>query len=195
MGTFIVRLEAEPRTTGAAPLDNLFVDNRAAVQAAINFLIAKGHRRIGMLAGSSGPASARASGFRQALIEHDIALDPVLVCITDFSEEGGYRAMQQLLHVTQLPSAVFAENDVMALGALMAIKDAGLSIPADIALIGFDDIPGARLVTPALTTVTQFQSNLGRRAAEMLFERINGLAPAGGRSTEMPFDIVVRESA
>ena len=103
--------------------------------------------------------------------------------------------MQQLLSVSPPPDAVFAANDMMALGALLSIKDAGLRIPGDMALVGFDDIPIDRLVTPALTTVTQFQSRLGRRAAELLLERIQGQAPAGGRSIEMPFDIVVRESA
>ena len=180
---------------GAAPLDNLFVDNRAAVQAAIDFLFAKGYRRIGMLSGPTGPANLRVDGYRRALATHGRPFDPALVCVDDFTEAGGYRAMGQLLNVMSPPDAVFAANDMMALGALMAIKDAGLRIPGDIALVGFDDIPIDRLVTPALTTVTQFQSRLGQRAAELVLERIHGQAPAGGRSVEMPFDIVVRESA
>ena len=171
------------------------MDNRAAVREAVNFLIAKGYRRIGMLAGSSGPATLRVAGYRQALAEHGLALDPQLVCVDDFTEAGGYRAMGQLLTVSPPPDAVFAANDMMALGALVAIRDAGLRIPEDVALVGFDDIPIDRLVTPALTTVTQFQSRLGRRAAELLLERVQGKAPAGGRSVEMPFEIVVRESA
>lgn len=195
LGIAVVRLEAEPKVTGPAPLDNLFVDNRAAVQAAVGFLIAKGHRRIGMLAGSTGPAELRTAGYRQALAEHGLPLDPELVSVDDFTEAGGHRAMSRLLAAAHPPDAVFAANDMMALGALLAIKDAGLRIPGDIALVGFDDIPIDRLVSPALTTVTQFQSRLGSRAAELLLERVQGNAPAGGRSVEMPFEIVVRESA
>ena len=179
MGIYVVRLEAEPKSVGAAPLDNMLVDNRAAVRAAVKFLFAKDHRRIGMLSGSSGPANLRVDGYRQGLAEHGIAFDPTLLRVDDFTEAGGYRAMQQLLSVSPPPDAVFAANDMMALGALLSIKDAGLRIPGDMALVGFDDIPIDRLVTPALTTVTQFQSRLGRRAAELLLEQIQGQAPAG----------------
>ena len=76
-----------------------------------------------------------------------------------------------------------------------AIRAAGLHIPQDIAVIGFDNIPAAELVSPALTTVTQFQEQLGRRAAQMLLERIDGSAPEGGRCEEMPADLIIRESA
>ena len=77
----------------------------------------------------------------------------------------------------------------------MAIREANLRIPDDIALIGIDDIPAAKLVHPPLTTISQIQENIGRRAAEMLFERINDTAPATPRMVEMPFELVVRESA
>jgi LacI family transcriptional regulator len=83
----------------------------------------------------------------------------------------------------------------MAMGAMNAIRAAGLRIPQDIAVVGFDDIPAAELVSPALTTVTQFQEQLGRRAAEMLLERFDGSAPERGRCEEMPAELVVRDSA
>ena len=102
--------------------------------------------------------------------------------------------MGQLLQHGHRPSAVFAANDLMAMGAMMAIREAGLTIPGDIAVMGFDDIPAARLVYPALTTVAQFQHQLGQRAAEMLMERINGNASESGRSIAMPYGLVERES-
>jgi LacI family transcriptional regulator len=83
----------------------------------------------------------------------------------------------------------------MALGAMTAIREANLRIPDDIALIGIDDIPAAKLVHPSLTTVSQMQENIGRHAAEMLFERINGTVPAKHRLVEMPFELIIRESA
>jgi LacI family transcriptional regulator len=90
---------------------------------------------------------------------------------------------------------VFAANDLMALGAMVALREAGLRVPQDVAVAGFDNIPAARMVTPALTTVAQFPYRLGRRAAELLFDRLGGMAPAGGRLEEMPFELIVRESA
>jgi LacI family transcriptional regulator len=115
--------------------------------------------------------------------------------VTDFTETGGHAGMRALLGIVQRPSAVFAANDLMAMGALIAIREAGLRVPHDIAIVGFDDIPAAQLVYPPLTTVTQFQERLGRRAAELLLERLNNTAPEGGRSVEMPFKLIVRESA
>jgi LacI family transcriptional regulator len=82
----------------------------------------------------------------------------------------------------------------MAMGALTAIHEAGLRVPQDIAVAGIDDIPAAHLVTPSLTTITQFQQDIGRRAAEMLFERLNGSETSAPRSIEMPFSLIVRES-
>jgi LacI family transcriptional regulator len=83
----------------------------------------------------------------------------------------------------------------MALGALIALREAGLRVPEDMAIVGFDDIPAARLVDPPLTTIAQFPERLGLRAAEMLFELLRGEAPAGGRQEEMPCELIVRRSA
>jgi LacI family transcriptional regulator len=103
--------------------------------------------------------------------------------------------MRELLGLSPRPTAVFAANDMMAMGALLAVREAGLLVPRDVALVGFDDTPITKLVTPSLTTVTQFQEELGRRAAEMLFERLAGTVPERGRNEEMPYELIVRESA
>jgi LacI family transcriptional regulator len=84
---------------------------------------------------------------------------------------------------------------MMAMGAILAIQESGLNVPQDIAVVGFDDIPPARLVNPPLTTVTQFQVALGRRSAELLFDRLSGTAPPHGRTIEMPYQLVIRKSA
>jgi LacI family transcriptional regulator len=90
---------------------------------------------------------------------------------------------------------VFAANDLMAMGAYIAIKEAGLQIPRDVAVVGFDNIPTAKLVSPPLTTIDQDQREVGRRAAEMLFERLEGSAPPVGRGEERPHRLIIRESA
>jgi LacI family transcriptional regulator len=118
-----------------------------------------------------------------------------LIQRVDFTEEGGYAGMQRLLALPTRPTAIFAANDMMALGAMLAIQEAGLSVPQDIAVVGFEDISTARLVNPPLTTVAQFQVELGRRAAELLFERLNGAVPPHGRTIEMPYQLVIRKSA
>jgi len=196
-GIGVVRLEAKRKEAGKhdLPLDNLYVDNVAAARAAVSYLIGRGHARTGMLDGLHGPGGARVLGYRQALSEHGISVDEGLIRDGDFREDGGHRAMRELLGLSPPPTAVFAANDMMAMGALLALKEAGLAVPQDVALVGFDDTPATRLVTPPLTTVTQFQERLGRRSAEMLFERLDGTAPEHGRYEEMPYELIVRESA
>jgi len=193
----LVRLEAVKRGASGLdlPFDNLYVDNVAASRAAVEYLIGRGHERIGMISGGSGPGQARVGGYRAALAAHRLPSDEALIRDGDFSADGGRHAMQGFLEGTRPPTAVFAANDVMAMGALVALREAGLGVPGDVAVVGFDDVPAAGLITPRLTTVAQFQENLGVRAAEMLLERLDGTAPGHGRSEEMPFELIVRESA
>jgi LacI family transcriptional regulator len=188
----VVRLEATRKDAGERPLDNVYLDNVTAAQTAVQHLIERGHHRIGMLAGHEGPTSYRMIGFYHALEASGIRLDERLIQTGDFNEQGGYQAMQALLY--SRPTAVFAANDLMAMGAYLAIKEAGLRIPDDIAVVGFDNIPTAKLVSPPLTTVDQYQQRVGQRAAEMLFERLNGATAPTGRSEELPHQLIVRES-
>ena len=193
----IVALVAGKWESGDLPLDSLYIDNTAAAHKAVSYLIEKGHTRIGMLAGveETPPRRSRILGYQQALADHGLSLVETLIRGSDFTEEGGREAMRELLKVLPLPTAIFAANDLMGIGAMMAIREAGLSAPEDIAVVGFDDIPAASLVNPSLTTVTQFQHQIGKLAAEMVFERILGSAPEEGRSIEMPFELIVRDSA
>ena len=193
----LVRLEAVKKGVSSLdlPLDNLYVDNVAASRTAVEHLIGRGHERIGMIAGQGGPRQARVRGYREALDANRIPVDETLIRDGEFSEDGGHSAMRSLLDDPNPPTAVFAASDVMAMGALVAIREAGLDVPGDVAVVGFDDIPVARLISPRLTTVAQFQENLGVRAAEMLLERLDGSATGQGRSEEMPYELIVRESA
>jgi LacI family transcriptional regulator len=178
-------------------IDMLIVDNASAARAAVGYLIDRGHTRIGMVAGIVGtpPREGRVEGYRQALADHHIPLDEILIRAGDFTEAGGYEGMQELLKLSPRPTVVFAANDLMAMGALVALREAGIRVPDQMAIVGFDDIPAARLVHPPLTTVAQFPERLGKRAAEMLFERLGGTAPREGRRDIRECELIIRETA
>jgi LacI family transcriptional regulator len=188
----VVLLAPKPDTVPF--FDTVYVDNVAAAQNAVEHLIERGHECIGMIAGKKDtpPYHSRMSGYRQALAAKGILFDELLVQSGDFTERGGYQSMQQLLSLDTCLTAVFAANDLIAMGAMLAIREAGLSIPEDIAVVGFDDIPAARLVCPPLTTIRHNQSQLGCKAAELLFERLNEEAPDTCRAVEIPYELMVR---
>lgn len=193
-GVAIVRLEPGRKRVGPLPLDNIYVDNIAAARTATSYLVESGHHIIGMLTGRSGPQQSRLEGYRRALVDHGLPLDDALIQECGFQEDNGYDAMHALVQRSPRPTAIFAANDVIAMGALSAVRDAGLRVPDDVAIVGFDDIPAARLVSPPLTTISQFPEQLGRRAATMLFERLDGTVSGGGRCELMPHELIVRGS-
>lgn len=188
------QLEREPNEI---PYDSVFVDDVAGVAAMVDHLVRQGHTRIGMIAGlpNISRRDGRVRGYHAALARHGLDGSGSLVRGDDYTEIGGYQAMRRLLANGDRPSAVFAANDLMAIGAINAARDAGLKVPADIAVAGFDDIPFANLLYPALTTVAQFPQDLGRRAAELLFDRVVSGLEGPGRRVEMPFKLIVRSSA
>lgn len=191
----VVRLEASAKPPGKLAIDNLYVDNLLAARAAVNYLVEKGHRRIAMIAGDSGPGNLRREGYRNALAEHHLPVDERFVQTDAFTIEGGVHAMNRLLDLSERPDAVFAADDLIAIGAIKACHERGIQIPDEIAVMGFDNIAFGRVARPALTTVSQFQDRLGREAARLLFERLEGSVPPEGRSVVMPFELVLRESA
>jgi LacI family transcriptional regulator len=192
----IVFWRGRPSEEEELVMDTIFVDNVSMAKRSVSHLIEKGHTRIGMIAGLEDtlPRQNRIRGFCEALTDHQLPMEDTLIQGGDFTELGGYEGMKKLLTLQPRPTAIFAANDLMALGAMIAIREANLRIPEDIALIGIDDIPAAKLVAPPLTTISQMQENIGRRAAEMLFERINNEAPPSPRMVEMPFRLIIRES-
>lgn len=143
---------------------------------ATRHLIEQGHRKIGLITGPLDklPAQSRQHGYRQALDEAGIAFRPEYIVEGDFEFAGGITAMQQLLSLSEHPTAVFAGNDVSAVGVYQALYRAGLSVPQDISVIGYDDIELARYLTPPLTTIHQPQEELYRKAVDTLLARIQG---------------------
>ncbi len=170
--------------------------NRQGTREAVDHLIGLGHRRIGFITGTPGTSSARErlAGYRASLRRANIEHDPRLVVKGDFLEERGYEAMKQLLSLEDRPTAVFTSADTAAFGALQAIREAGLRVPHDISIVGFDDIPEASLVTPALTTVRQPLREMGATAVRLL-QRLMDEPDATPRRTELATELIVRDSS
>ncbi len=169
--------------------------NRSGTSEAIGYLVELGHRRIGFITGTPGTSSARArmAGYRDALREADIDYDADLVAEGDFLETRGYEGAQLLLALDPRPTAIFTCADTAAFGALKACREAGLSVPSDISIVGFDDIPEASLVTPPLTTVRQPLQEMGATAVRLL-RRLMDEPEVTPRRTELATELIIRES-
>lgn len=173
----------------------LVLDNHGGAFAMTRHLMAGGYRRIAFIRGPDDnmDAAERLRGFRDAMGE--LAAGSMDCCLPgDFHEVSGYRAGQVLLDMRERPQAVFAANDMMAVGCLAAFHEAGVKVPEDIALAGFDDIPMARYMTPPLSTVRVRIAQFGQRALEQLIDTIEH--PGDGVATEevVPTELVVRAS-
>jgi DNA-binding LacI/PurR family transcriptional regulator len=171
------------------------VDNKAGAYQAVSHLIGLGHRRIGFI--SNAPLSYsgtqdRFAGYKQALAEYDIPLDRELVRTAAFLPATGRAAMEELLALPQRPTAVFVASDVVATGAMGAIQSAGLHIPDDMAVVGFDDIFLAAHLQPPLTTVRVPAYGLGWTAAQVLISLIEGDEDVS--SVTLETELVIRES-
>jgi DNA-binding LacI/PurR family transcriptional regulator len=175
-------------------------DNRQGARSLAEYVLGLGHRRVAIVAGPRGlwTAEQRLSGYREALAAHD--LDPdVPVAHGDYRLNSGYVAAHALLTGPEQtrPTALIASNDLMALGCARFCADNHLTVGVDVSIAGFDDIPLAELVTPGLTTVRQPSREIGRRAARLMLERVNGGArgpDASNERIELPTTLVTRGS-
>lgn len=162
---------------------------------ATEYLIKLGHDRIGFITGSMdlGCAVDRLEGYRSALRTYHISDAPELTYEGTFFQPDGFAGACALLGLPVPPTAIFASNDVMAMGAMDAVRDRGLRVPADVSIVGFDDIPQASLVRPALTTVNQPLEKMGRVATQMLLDLLRRPKEKAGR-IELPTELIVRDS-
>ena len=192
-----VLTQAERQHTPIVFLDRAFeglagpfvgADNEGGAYLGTRHMIECGHRKIGILAGFARLSTMRErlAGFRRALQEADIPLPQEWVVRSPLSVEAGSEAMRQILSLPDRPTAVFLNNNLLSLGALLAIKDLGLRCPEDIAVVGFDDHPWAAVASPPLTVVRQPAEQIGRVAAEMVLALIN--------DDELPASCAVLES-
>jgi LacI family transcriptional regulator len=194
--------------SAAENVTNIVLDHHLAVEQALTHLCALGHRRIAFM---RGPRAIPDSEFRweaiqQVAREMNLKLDPALVIRIDsagwsmktgnhpMAPEIGYKPMQALLEKTRDFTAIFCFNDIAAIGAIRALKDAGLSVPGDVSVVGFDDIQSAAYSTPSLTTVRQPLREMGKRGAQILLDRIANGENKYPSEIVMAPQLVVRES-
>lgn len=171
------------------------IDNYDAARQAIQHLIALGHRRIGHALGPADNIESmyRLQGYRSALADAGLPADDSIVWPGAFRFDAGVEVAQRFLDHPDPPTAIFTANDEMAMGFIRTVKDAGLSVPGDVSVVGFDDIEYARYFDPALTTINQPRAELGRMAATSILDRMTGAAAAPIR-TRLKCTLVVRNS-
>ena len=186
----VVGRVATPRSVFSVDVDNIAGSCRA-----VEHLLQSGRKRIATITGPLGtPAAAdRLEGYYEALRSAGIDPDPEWVAEADFTQEGGYEAMNRLLE--HHPDALFAASDAMAQGALRAITAAGLRIPQDVALVGFDDMPFAAHMNPPLTTVHQPIEMMGTQAVNLLLEHLHHPEVDQPERVLLPTKLVIRESS
>ena len=173
------------------------INHPAGVRRAVTHLVSLGHRQIGCI--TYAPFSrmgARFEYFQDALGEHNLPYNPALVRFGEYEPETGYQAMQSLLNdlpLEQRPTAIFAMNDAMAIGAIAALHDSGLRVPDDIAIVGYDDILTARFVTPSLTTIHAPDQLKAQKIGELILDLLNGIYPPE-RHILFETELIVRQS-
>ncbi len=185
----------DPRVPGNLETDVVRGDSEGGAYNLANLLISLGHRRIAILTGPQGVSTAedRVTGYRRAL--QDAGVDWEMVLYGDFSLDSGYQLACQALQSEQRPTAYFAGNNFLAIGALRALRDAGLKVPEQVALVGFDDLPEALMIDPFLTVAVQPAYEMGFKATELLLARLSGHVAAECQEIVLPVEIVVRRSS
>ena len=156
-------------------VDAVYNDEVKGGFLATEYLIEKGHRRIALINGFlyKSPAKGRSEGYKKALNKYKVPLDESLISVGDINMEDGHERTKQMLEKNLDFTAIFAYNDMMAFGAMQAIKEKGLRIPEDIGLVGYDDILYSSLISPPLTTIRLEKQDLGVESVKLLLSRIN----------------------
>jgi len=174
---------------------SIAADSYGGARKAMGHLAGLGHKRVAFVSGAEQLESAiqRHRAYDDAVSVLGLARDPALVLKGDYSVEGGREAGERLMRLKRRPTAVFASNDLSAFGLMSVLQKHGLKVPEDISVVGFDDLPAASQMHPALTTVRQPIEELGRAAVNTLLAMIAGLHPATTQVT-LPTDLIVRQS-
>lgn len=185
------------RDEGESSFDTVKIDNRSGSYAAVKHLIEQGHKKIAHIkgAGTSVLARERVKTYEECLKDYGLDILPQYQPEGGYKIEGGYEAMRELMHLEDRPTAVFCANDLSAIGALRYLIEKGYKVPEDIAIVGYDDITVASMVTPPLTTVRQPVMELARIATRILLERISRKEEAYiSRSVVMKSELIIRKS-
>jgi LacI family transcriptional regulator len=173
------------------------IDNHGGAYEMVTHLVRKGHQRIAIIRGAerNHDAAERVRGYRDALDDAGVPRDPTWEVPGDFTEVGGHRAGHELMALRPRPTAIFAANDAMAIGALSALREGALRVPEDVAVAGFDDIPIARYVSPALSSVHVPIAQLGEQAMNLLLGAIAEPGNGGVHRVVLPTTLVIRKSS
>ncbi|MCC6175868.1 MAG: LacI family DNA-binding transcriptional regulator [Chloroflexi bacterium] len=178
------------------PCDTVLVDNVGGARRAVSHLVELGHRRIGTITGLAGIGTTdeRIAGYRHAIADRGLPIDPDLIREGNSRLDGGFREMLALLDLPMPPTAIFSTNNLMTLGALAALQSRQVRVPDDVAIVGFDDFEWAAVLRPRLTSVAQPTYEIGAVAARMAIERIGGGGGSQPRQVILPSRLIVRES-
>ncbi len=179
-------------------VDVVWANDEKATFDAVGWLTAdRGHMRIGFVGvpDEFPPGPRRWWGFKQAMELAGLPINPAFVFQGDFTLDGGRQVARSLLSKADWPSALFVVNDLMAIGLILELQDAGYNVPDDIAIMGFDNIPEASIIRPHLTTIAQTPVDIGRKLATALFDRIEGRVSGSRRMLECPCTMIPRQSA
>ncbi len=184
------------RDVGPSTVDLVLVNNEQGGYDATRHLLDLGHRHIGCIAGPSEAtlSADRVKGYQRALRDADVEWQEALIEPVDFRYQGGEKAARRLLDLERRPSAISACNDLMAIGAMRAIRAAGLRIPEDVSLVGYDDILLASAVSPALTTVAQPVEKLATISTELLLSRIEEGPNCAPKRIVLDTELIIRDS-
>jgi LacI family transcriptional regulator len=185
------------RRVCSAEVDVVRGDSEEGACRLVQHLLSLGHRRIAVLSGPRDVSTAedRVSGYCRALTEAGLEVRADWVQYGRFSKESGYEMAQQVLATSPRPTGLFAGNNFIAIGALRALRDGGLSVPEDISVVAFDDLMAGMAVDPFLTVVDQPSYEMGRQAAELLLARLSGSAGDGYQEIVLPTVLTVRRSS
>ena len=184
------------RTASEVQAPAVIADNFLGGYLATKHLIDLGHRVFSCITRPEAlhHSSERIRGFRAALTEHNIDFDESLITRGGFHLEDGRAAAEQIMRHSSRPTAIFAYNDIMAIGALRAAYEMGFKVPEDLSVVGFDDIPQAAFTCPALTTVSQPKIEMGRQGVALMVDILHGKNIDRGAAPPLPVKLIVRES-
>lgn len=185
------------RRVPGAQVDIVRCDSEQGAHDLVQLLLGLGHRTIAALVGPQDVSTAldRVAGYRRALTEAGVRVDEAMIYFGAFTQDDGQRMAQHALARAPRPTALFAANNFIAIGAYRALRNAGLRAPEDIAMVAFDDLPPALVLEPFLTVAAQPAYEMGRRATELLLARLAGEGAVEPEDVVLPTELIVRRSS
>jgi LacI family transcriptional regulator len=176
--------------------DTVASDTQGGIACAVDHLFSRGHRDLALIPGPVGNpgATVRAGAFREAVAAHGVAADEARILWFDFTRDGGQAAARAIAAAAPRPTAVVCGNDLIAIGMLAGLREAGIDVPRDLSVIGIDDIDAAAMTFPPLTSVSKDKTELGARAATLLIDRIEGKLPDSPARERIGTTLIERRS-